>query len=146
MRKTIESLMRTTPLLVVAAALVLGTAGCFVKQAMFRPPEDAEDVVEEFMDAMVDEDEEGLMDLISPAWLERNKVDPEEYTVNKYFPDDYEILGADGRDIKVRIDYESGGARYMWFRVVEEDDELFIVPGSFDDEWIHPWQKTEEVK
>lgn len=126
--------------LFLVAGLVLLCAGCF-NRVIIAPTEDATDTVEDFMDAMVDEDQDDMKDMISPAWLAKNRIDIEKYQVNAYTPEEYEILGPDGKDIKVKLIFESGGTRYLWFRVVIEDDDGYILPGSFDKEWIHPWQK-----
>ncbi|MEO0081762.1 MAG: hypothetical protein ABIL25_05645 [candidate division WOR-3 bacterium] len=133
-----------SPCLAALLGAVLLALPCCFNRAVLVPVEEAEDTVEDFMEAMMDDDEEDMKDLISPAWLAKHKLDIEDYNVNAYTPEEYEIIGPDGKDIKVRLVFGSGATRFLWFRVVNEDDDYYIVPGSYDDELIHPWQKTEE--
>ncbi len=142
MQGVTEKKLRMT-MLFMAMGLAVVCASCF-NRMIIAPAEDAEYAVEDFMDAMVDGDQDDLKELISPSWLAKNKVNIDSVSVNQYYPEDYEIVGQDGKDMKVLLHMPDGSTRYLWFRVVIEDDEPYILPAKLEGNVIQPWQKTEE--
>jgi len=93
---------------------------------------------------MIDSDEAGEKKMISPEWLEENDIDIDDYQVNSYSPEDYEITKVKGSKVVAEIIFSDGDAHRLTFKVSKEKGKYYIVPGEADDDgWIHPWQKVE---
>ncbi|MBN2537860.1 hypothetical protein JXB37_06250 [candidate division WOR-3 bacterium] len=143
--------MRTRLLLLSAVSVlaVLG-AGCPSRATVARQSP-ARAVVEEFLTAMVEEDEDRMEELISPAWLEENDVDFWDYELNSYSPVDFKVTAVKGGLVTAEIEFEAGGAHRLVFETRKENGRWYIVPGSYDepdwdwgdDGWVHPWKEIE---
>ncbi len=126
---------------VLTAAAVLLFAGCFNRVTVTPEPSPQQKAVEKYLKRMIAGDEEGEKKMISPDWLEENDLDIDDYQVNSYTPEDYEIMKARGSKITAEIIFSDGDAHRLVFEVSKEGGKYYIVPGSYDeDNWIHPWQ------
>jgi hypothetical protein len=129
---------------ILAAGLLLISVGCFNRLTVKPEPGPEQKVVEKFLKEMVDGDEDGMKKFISPEWLEDNDIDIDDYQVNAYSPTSFTVTKVKGSKVTVKILFSGGSTHKLMFKVSEEDDKYYIVPGSYDeDEWIHPWQEAE---
>ncbi|MEO0082226.1 MAG: hypothetical protein ABIL25_08045 [candidate division WOR-3 bacterium] len=131
---------------VLAACSLVFLTGCpsraTVKPVIETKPE--QKVVERFLRRMIDDDEEGMKKLISPQWIEENDIDLNDYRVNAYSPQDFEITKVKGTKVTAEIIFGDGDAHRLEFRVRKENGKYYIVPGLYDeDNWIHPWTDVE---
>ena len=136
--------MRTISLVsVLAAGLVMVFAGCISRTTVVVGSTPEQRAVEKFLGRMIDSDEDGEKKMISPQWLEENDLDIDDYQVNSYSPEDYEITKVKGSKITVEIIFSDGDAHRLVFLVRKEGGKYYIVPGSYDEDgWIHPWQSV----
>ena len=133
--------------------LILG-AGCPARHAA-RTDSPAQAVVESFLLAMIDDDEELQAAMISPAWLAENDIDLDydDYFINGYGLTGYAITDISGEVVTVLIQFDDGAAHQLTFRARAENDQWYIVPGSYDEEdwdesgWVDPWiEVIEDVR
>ena len=90
-----------------------------------------------------------MMKCISPNYLKENNIDLNTHKVNNYSIWGFTIESyyAEENLITVKI----FGQKHAWayrltFKLSNENERLYILPSSFDDEWIHPWWSSESVK
>jgi len=123
-----------------AACSLLLAAGCPNRATVSPPSDPSTRRVERFLDAMIDDDQDGMKKMISPAWAEENDIDLDDYQVNAYSPESYEITKVKGSKVTAEIIFNDGDAHRLVFKVTKEGSKFYIEPGSYDeDEWIHPW-------
>jgi len=133
---------RTLVLTVLGIALVAGL-GCPHRASTVRDDPRAR-CVSSFLDAMVDEDEARMVALISPGWLDDEGIDLADNQLNVYTPGSYDIEEVKGTLVVALIRFRAGGAHRLTFRVSQEGNGYYIVPGRADaDGWIHPWVDIE---
>jgi hypothetical protein len=135
---------RTVILPVLIAGSLLVFAGCFNRATVQPEASPEQKAVEKYIKRMIASDEEGEKKMISPEWLEENDLDIDDYQVNSYSPEDYEIMKVKGSKVTAEIIFKDGDAHRLVFKVSKEKGKYYIVPGTYDeDEWIHPWQSVE---
>jgi hypothetical protein len=83
-----------------------------------------------------------MMNCISPAYLKENNIDKKAYKVNNYTIWGFTIESFSEEDNIVYA--KIYGQKRSWgyslgFKVSKENGRFYIVPSSFDTEWIHPW-------
>ncbi len=130
---------------ILAAGLLLVAVGCFNRVTVAPETSPEKRVVEKFIKQMMDDDEDGMKELISPDWLDENDIDLDDYQVNAYEPTNYRVTKVKGNRVTAELLFSSGSAHELVFEVSKEGGKYYIVPGSYDEgEWIHPWAEIEE--
>ncbi len=106
----------------------------------------AKDIVNSFLDDMINNSDESLMDYISPSYISNNYLSVSDYEVNKYYPVDYIIISYDSDTgiVKSRIwGEDKGWIHGLDFKVVWENGRYYLYPSSHSDSYIDPWYKAE---
>jgi hypothetical protein len=83
-----------------------------------------------------------MMNCISPAYIKENTIDRSNYKVNNYTIWGFTIV--DYSETESMVTTKVYGQKKAWtyeltFKVSTENGKQYIVPASFDTEWIHPW-------
>ncbi|HPD64645.1 MAG TPA: hypothetical protein P5050_04560 [Bacteroidia bacterium] len=105
-------------------------------------PEKSLSVVKMFLDYMIAGNQEMMKDLISPDFKKANKLDKATYRVNNYGLTGFVIFAYN--DAKKQFTCHIWGSEKSWvhelvFTVAEVKGKWYIVPSSFDGEWVDPW-------
>jgi len=104
-------------------------------------PEDRLIVLSDFLNYMKNTNQDGMKGLISPAFKAQN-INVTEYRVNYYGLVDFLIYKFD-KNTNVFTAHIWGNDK-AWehevtFTMTNENGKWYILPSSFDGEWIHPW-------
>jgi len=106
---------------------------------------DEKDFVRKFINDMIDDSEEKMMNYISPDYIRDNYITLSDYEVNAYYPVDFIIdsYNADTGIVKAKIwGEDKGWIHGLDFKVVIENDKFYLYPGSHSDAYIDPWYKV----
>lgn len=104
--------------------------------------DNAKDFVNSFLNEMISDSDDKLMDYISPAYISNNYLSVSDYQVNKYYPVDYTIdsYNADTGIVKTRIwGEDKGWIHGLDFKVVWENERYYLYPSSHSEDYIDPW-------
>jgi hypothetical protein len=83
-----------------------------------------------------------MMNCISPAYLKENNIDVKAYKVNNYTIWGFNIESFSETDQIVYANIygqKKSWGYHLGFKVSKENGRFYIIPSSFDTEWIHPW-------
>ncbi|MFC1887862.1 hypothetical protein ACFLYK_03535 [Candidatus Cloacimonadota bacterium] len=108
--------------------------------------DDAKDFVNSFLKDMIAENEDKLMNYISPDYISNNYLTVSDYQVNKYYPVDYFIdsYNSDTGMVRARIwGEDKGWIHGLDFKVVWEDGRYYLQPGTHSDSYIDPWYRVD---
>jgi len=106
---------------------------------------DEKDFVKEFISKMIDDSDDLLMDYISPNYISNNYLTVNDYEVNKYYPVDFIIDSYNSNTgiVTARIwGEDKGWIHSLDFKVVVENEQYYLYPGSHSDSYIDPWYKA----
>ncbi len=83
---------------------------------------------------------------ISPEWLERNQLDPQDVSVNTYDPEGFTVQATDPDTGAVVVIIWGEGHKWqhrLLFKTT--DDGRYILPERFEDKKITPWIKATDI-
>jgi len=125
-----------------ALVCLVGLTGC-PNRATIGPDDGPTKLIGRFFKAMVSDKVEDEKKLISPAWVVASGIDLNDYYINWYSgAADYEVESVKGNRVKVLLKFQGGTDMRLAIQTSYENGRYYIVPGSHDDEWIHPWLKA----
>jgi hypothetical protein len=128
-----------------ALVCLVGLTGC-PNRANIRPEDGQTELIDRFFKAMVSDEVKDDKKLVSPAWVEANDIDLDDYFINWYSgAEDYEVESVEGDRVTMLVKYYGGTDMRMIIQTSFENDRHYIVPGGHDDEYIHPWLKAESA-
>ena len=86
-------------------------------------------------------DKDNLRNYISVKWLEKEKLNVNDYKINNYYPDFYNILFSTS-DIVVGEIGGDGWKHILIFKFTDEDGEYRVIPkgvSMVSEDYIDPW-------
>lgn len=87
----------------------------------------------------------GLMNCVSPAYIEKNKINKADYKVDNYslYGYSFEKYSRDGM-VTVKIWGENRGwVHKLSFKLSKEKGKFYVVPSKFENNYITPWWERE---
>ena len=129
-----------------ALVCLVGLTGC-PNRANIRPDDGQTEFIDRFFKAMVSDETKDEKKLVSPAWVEANDIDLDDYFINWYSgAEDYEVESVEGDRVTMLVKYYySLTEMRMIIQTSFENGRYYIIPGGHDDEYIDPWLKAESA-
>lgn len=105
-------------------------------------PVNSLNVVRLFLEYMIDGDQDNMKELISPDFKKKHNLQKKSYRVNNYGLKGFVVFAYD--NAKKQFTAHIWGDNKSWvheltFVVEEIKGKWYIVPSSFDGEWVDPW-------
>jgi len=108
-------------------------------------PADMKKTVSDFLDAMVIQDQDAMKAFISPEFKEKNKTEEVTYRINNYGVTGFIVYKFDKSNNILTAHIWGSSKNWvheLTFTLSKEGGKWYIVPSSFDGEWIDPWTKV----
>ncbi len=110
--------------------------------------QEQKDFVNEFLTNMIDEynNEPLLLTYLSPKYCDEQGISKGQFKCNAYMPESYTVGRYNPLDGTVEAfitGSEQSWTHRLVFKVVEENDKLYLWPGRHSDAYIDPWFNVE---
>ena len=111
-------------------------------------PSSAQAVVKKFLNTMKkyggsERLSDELIVFLSPEYFKSRDIDPAGLKVNNYVIEDFKILRVSGSYVDAKV-YSNTNQRTHWirFKMVREENRIFIEPSCVDGGYVDPWWIT----
>ncbi len=129
--------------------VLIGVMACSGSKKLSQSGNDEKQFVSEFIDHWMDgTDSEKLKAYISPTFCKSNKIDLDDYNINKYSPKGYKIESynpKNGEVVALIWGSNKGWMHRLYFSLKMEGNKMYLTPlyPEDDSNYIHPWIKVD---
>ena len=132
---------RTVFFMLILACISITNAGDLNKPKMEKVTKEILDV---FADKNVSDNTPLLRKFISNEWLDKKKINVNDYNINSYGPDNYNIIYTGG-DVCIALIGGSSWSHLLVFKFTEEGNFYRVIPGDIVSvNYINPWWHVED--